>query len=81
MIWASGYIKSNQLFVAQKWDFFSADAEDVVEIMRETMVDVFTDGFGALDFSRLPNGAGMSSRLKKYFVLFDNKRFLTYNFV
>jgi len=52
-----------------------------VEIMRETMVDVFTDGFGALDFSRLPNGAGMSSRLKKYFVLFHNKRFLTYNFV
>ena len=30
--------------------------------MRETMVDVFNDGIGSLDFSRLPNGSGMSAR-------------------
>jgi DNA helicase MCM8 len=41
---------------------FREDAEDVVEIMRETMVDIFSDGLGALDFSRAQNGSGMSAR-------------------
>jgi hypothetical protein len=30
--------------------------------MQETMVDIYTDGLGGLDFTRLPNGAGMSAR-------------------
>lgn len=38
------------------------DAEEVVEIMRDTMIDVFHDGLGHLDFSRSANGSGMSSR-------------------
>jgi len=47
-----------------KRHFFSGrdDASEVVEIMQEMMVDIFNDGVGSLDFSRLPNGAGMSSR-------------------
>jgi DNA helicase MCM8 len=38
------------------------DAEEVVEIMRDTMIDVFHDGLGHLDFTRSANGSGMSSR-------------------
>ena len=41
---------------------FREDAEDVIEIMRETMIDVFNDGLGGLDFSRSVNGSGMSAR-------------------
>ena len=43
--------------------YIREDAEDVIEIMRETMVDIFTDGLGGgLDFSRSVNGSGMSAR-------------------
>ncbi|KAK9759326.1 MCM AAA-lid domain [Popillia japonica] len=38
------------------------DAIEVVEIMRHSLVDVFTDEFGVLDFTRSPNGAGISNR-------------------
>eukprot|EP00095_Tigriopus_kingsejongensis_P008799 maker-scaffold1329_size47409-snap-gene-0.11 protein:Tk08799 transcript:maker-scaffold1329_size47409-snap-gene-0.11-mRNA-1 annotation:"dna replication licensing factor mcm8" len=38
------------------------DARDVVEIMKTSMVDIFSDDEGALDFSRSLNGSGMSSR-------------------
>jgi len=39
-----------------------ADAEEVVEIMRSSMIDTFTDDIGQLDFSRSAMGSGMSSR-------------------
>ena len=38
------------------------DAIEVVEIMRASMVDTFTDNIGALDFGRGSQGSGMSSR-------------------
>ncbi|XP_065167269.1 DNA helicase MCM8-like isoform X2 [Atheta coriaria] len=37
------------------------DAQDVVEIMRSCILDVFTDDLGMLDFTRTQNGAGMSN--------------------
>lgn len=38
------------------------DARDVVEIMRASMIDTYSDGDGVLDFSRNLNGSGMSTR-------------------
>ncbi|TRY63121.1 hypothetical protein TCAL_03630 [Tigriopus californicus] len=38
------------------------DARDVVEIMRASMIDTYSDGEGVLDFSRSLNGSGMSTR-------------------
>lgn len=38
------------------------DALDVVEIMKLSMVDTFSDNTGLLDFSRDLNGSGMSSK-------------------
>lgn len=38
------------------------DAKDVVAIMRSSMVDVYADCDGAMDFSRSMNGSGTSSR-------------------
>ena len=38
------------------------DARDVVEIMKFSMYDAFSDEFGQVDFQRSQNGAGMSCR-------------------
>uniref|UniRef100_A0A1B6E6T6 Uncharacterized protein n=2 Tax=Clastoptera arizonana TaxID=38151 RepID=A0A1B6E6T6_9HEMI len=38
------------------------DAVDVVEIMRWSMVDTFSDEFGSLDFHRSQHGSGMSTK-------------------
>ncbi|EFA06449.1 DNA helicase MCM8 [Tribolium castaneum] len=38
------------------------DAQDVVEIMRQTLIDIFTDNVGILDTTRSQNGAGMSGK-------------------
>ena len=35
---------------------------DVIEIMKTSMVDTFTDELGELDFTRSQNGSGMSKR-------------------
>ncbi|XP_071080734.1 DNA helicase MCM8-like [Haliotis cracherodii] len=40
----------------------SQDAEEVVEIMKFSMVDVYSDQFGWLDFKRSQHGSGMSGR-------------------
>lgn len=40
------------------------DAKEVIEIMRSSMLDTFTDELGTLDFSRAPNGSGMSKAAK-----------------
>ncbi|XP_054655185.1 DNA helicase MCM8 isoform X1 [Dunckerocampus dactyliophorus] len=39
-----------------------SDAEDVVEIMKHSLVDTYSDGLGNLDFERSQLGAGMSQR-------------------
>lgn len=36
------------------------DAKDVVEIMRHSLIDVFSDEAGGLDTTRSPMGSGMS---------------------
>ncbi|KAK7103109.1 DNA helicase MCM8-like [Littorina saxatilis] len=41
-----------------------SDAQDVIDIMKYSMVDVFTDQFGVLDFQRSQHGSGMSGRSK-----------------
>ncbi|CAI8050102.1 DNA helicase MCM8 [Geodia barretti] len=38
------------------------DARNVVEIMKFSMYDMFTDEFGMVDFQRSKNGSGMSQR-------------------
>lgn len=38
------------------------DAHDVVEIMKYSILDTFSDDFGNLDFQRSQHGSGMSSR-------------------
>ena len=38
------------------------DASDVVELMRYSMLDTFSDQYGFLDFSRCQHGSGMSHR-------------------
>ncbi|XP_021920496.1 DNA helicase MCM8 isoform X1 [Zootermopsis nevadensis] len=46
------------------------DAQDIVEIMKYSLVDTLSDGFGCVDFQRSQNGSGMSSRNQ-------GKRFIT----
>ena len=36
------------------------DANEVIEIMKSSMVDTFSDDFGTLDISLGMNGSGMS---------------------
>jgi DNA helicase MCM8 len=38
------------------------DAQDVIEIMKFSMYDTFSDDFGQVHFQRSQNGSGMSSR-------------------
>ncbi|XP_059842238.1 DNA helicase MCM8 isoform X1 [Hypanus sabinus] len=38
------------------------DAEDVVDIMKHSLLDTFSDEFGRLDFQRSQHGSGMSKR-------------------
>lgn len=44
------------------------DAHDVIEIMKYSMVDTYSDDFGMLDFKRSQHGSGMSSKsqVKKF---------------
>uniref|UniRef100_A0A673CTA8 DNA helicase MCM8 n=1 Tax=Sphaeramia orbicularis TaxID=375764 RepID=A0A673CTA8_9TELE len=39
-----------------------SDAEDVIEIMKYSLVDTYSDGLGNLDFERSQLGSGMSQR-------------------
>lgn len=40
------------------------DALDVVEIVKYSIVDTFSDEYDTLDFKRSQNGSGMSQRNK-----------------
>ncbi|XP_034407990.1 DNA helicase MCM8, partial [Cyclopterus lumpus] len=40
----------------------NSDAEDVVEIMKHSLADTYSDGLGNLDFERSQLGSGMSQR-------------------
>ncbi|XP_064405107.1 DNA helicase MCM8-like [Halichondria panicea] len=40
------------------------DAKDVVEVMKYSMFDTFSDQFGMVDFQRSQHGSGMSHRAK-----------------
>ncbi|XP_025104122.1 DNA helicase MCM8-like [Pomacea canaliculata] len=57
------------------------DAEEVVEIMKYSMLDVFTDQFGLLDFQRSQLGSGMSGRSipKKFISALQRVAEQTYN--
>ncbi|KAA0711641.1 DNA helicase MCM8 [Triplophysa tibetana] len=51
-----------------------SDAEDVVEIMKHSLIDTYSDEFGRLDFDRSQLGSGMSNRSKaKKFITALNK--------
>uniref|UniRef100_A0A673GDQ8 DNA helicase MCM8 n=1 Tax=Sinocyclocheilus rhinocerous TaxID=307959 RepID=A0A673GDQ8_9TELE len=51
-----------------------SDAEDVVEIMKHSLADTYSDEFGRLDFNRSQLGSGMSNRSKvKKFVTALNR--------
>lgn len=38
------------------------DAIDIVEIMKFSLTDIFSDGYGFLDKTRSQNGTGTSAR-------------------
>lgn len=40
----------------------AADAEDVIQILRHSLLDMFADEYGDLDFTRSQNGSGMSCK-------------------
>uniref|UniRef100_A0A8B9HDN9 DNA helicase MCM8 n=1 Tax=Astyanax mexicanus TaxID=7994 RepID=A0A8B9HDN9_ASTMX len=51
-----------------------SDAEDVVDIMKHSLADTYSDEFGRLDFDRSQLGSGMSNRSKvKKFVVALNQ--------
>uniref|UniRef100_A0A672MJV5 DNA helicase MCM8 n=1 Tax=Sinocyclocheilus grahami TaxID=75366 RepID=A0A672MJV5_SINGR len=51
-----------------------SDAEDVVEIMKHSLADTYSDEFGRLDFNRSQLGSGMNNRSKvKKFVTALNR--------
>jgi DNA helicase MCM8 len=43
-------------------DATEQDARDVVELMKHSLLDTFSDELGALDFQRSQNGSGTSSK-------------------
>ena len=51
------------------------DASDVIEIMKVSMIDTFSDNIGAIDLNRSINGAGLSkaSKKKKFVAALDMK--------
>ncbi|GFO02710.1 DNA helicase mcm8-like [Plakobranchus ocellatus] len=57
------------------------DAEDVVEIMKYSMQDVYSDQYGWLDFQRSQHGSGMSGRSqpKKFVSALQRVAEQTYN--
>ncbi|XP_076347300.1 DNA helicase MCM8-like isoform X2 [Tachypleus tridentatus] len=57
------------------------DALDVVEIMKYSMVDTYSDEFGLLDFQRSQHGSGMSGRshAKKFIAALTKVAEQTYN--
>ncbi|XP_045612321.2 DNA helicase MCM8 [Procambarus clarkii] len=56
------------------------DARDVVEIMRFSMMDTFSDEFGLLDFQRSQHGSGSSNRaqMKKFVAVLQKMSDKTY---
>ena len=58
-----------------------SDAEDVVEVMKYSMMDTYSDELGFLDFTRSQHGSGMSSRSqsKKFVAALQRVYEQTYN--
>ncbi|XP_033753343.1 DNA helicase MCM8-like [Pecten maximus] len=57
------------------------DANDVIEIMKYSMVDTYSDQYGGLDFRRSQHGSGMSGRSqpKKFVAALQKIAEQTYN--
>uniref|UniRef100_A0A8B9PKA5 DNA helicase MCM8 n=1 Tax=Apteryx owenii TaxID=8824 RepID=A0A8B9PKA5_APTOW len=57
------------------------DAEDVIEIMKYSMLGTYSDEFGKLDFERSQHGSGMSNRsqAKRFVSALNNIAERTYN--
>uniref|UniRef100_A0A8C0D1H8 DNA helicase MCM8 n=1 Tax=Balaenoptera musculus TaxID=9771 RepID=A0A8C0D1H8_BALMU len=57
------------------------DAEDIVEIMKYSMLGTYSDEFGNLDFERSQHGSGMSNRstAKRFISTLNNIAERTYN--
>ncbi|XP_070341691.1 DNA helicase MCM8 isoform X8 [Equus asinus] len=57
------------------------DAEDIVEIMKHSMLGTYSDEFGNLDFERSQHGSGMSNRsaAKRFISALNNIAERTYN--
>ncbi|OXB68339.1 hypothetical protein ASZ78_015279, partial [Callipepla squamata] len=57
------------------------DAEDVIEIMKYSMLGTYSDEFGKLDFERSQHGSGMSNRsqAKKFISALNSIAERTYN--
>uniref|UniRef100_UPI00358FB3BE DNA helicase MCM8 isoform X2 n=1 Tax=Myxine glutinosa TaxID=7769 RepID=UPI00358FB3BE len=57
------------------------DAEDVVQIMKHSFLDTFSDEFGTLQFQRSQHGSGMSNRsqAKRFVAALNHTAEQTYN--
>uniref|UniRef100_A0A4W3KDN4 DNA helicase MCM8 n=1 Tax=Callorhinchus milii TaxID=7868 RepID=A0A4W3KDN4_CALMI len=57
------------------------DAEDVVDIMKHSLLDTYSDEFGRLDFHRSQHGSGMSkqSQAKRFIAALNRIGEQTYN--
>ncbi|XP_034496240.1 DNA helicase MCM8 isoform X2 [Ailuropoda melanoleuca] len=57
------------------------DAEDIVEVMKYSMLGTYSDEFGNLDFERSQHGSGMSNRstAKRFISALNNIAERTYN--
>ncbi|XP_064623313.1 DNA helicase MCM8-like [Lineus longissimus] len=57
------------------------DAQDVIDIMKDSMMDTFSNEFGFLDFQRSQHGSGMSSKsqAKKFVSVLQKIAEQTYN--
>ncbi|XP_048956618.1 DNA helicase MCM8 isoform X2 [Canis lupus dingo] len=57
------------------------DAEDIVEVMKYSMLGTYSDEFGKLDFERSQHGSGMSNRstAKRFISALNNIAERTYN--
>ncbi|KAJ8045687.1 DNA helicase MCM8 [Holothuria leucospilota] len=57
------------------------DAQDVIDLMKFSMIDTYSDQFGFLDFQRSQHGSGMSSRsqAKRFISILNGVAERTYN--
>ncbi len=57
-----------------------SDALDVIQIMRASMIDTYTDENGQLDFTRLQHGSGISRSQDVCFHLYSLSKYFIFSY-